>query len=156
MAHWRKGDKSDFLMSWDIEGELKATIVKVVRTTTKVRGQNGEHRIAYFKEDLKPIIVNVENGNVIERATGTHLIEKWADINVPVILYVREGVRFGKETVRGLRIRADEGLPNLLINTPSYQAALKHLKGGGKISDIELKYKISEEVKLKIENDCNN
>ncbi len=155
MAHWRKGDKSDFLMSWDIEGELKATIIRVARENKKVRGQEGSYRVAYFKEPLKPMIVNVLNGSILERHIGNHQIETWGDVNIPVVLFVDENVKFGKTQTRGLRFRIDGGLPLLAINTPSYQSALKHLKDGGKIKDIELKYTVSEDVKIKLENDVN-
>lgn len=153
-THWRKGDKSDYLMSWDLESELRATIIKVVRIQTKVRGQTGEHRVAYFKENLKPIIINVTNGNVIEKCLGTHLIQDWANINLPVIIYVQGGVKFGKDTVRALRIRPANEKQELTTSSPAYKKVVQYMKEGGNFDDVETKHILSEEIKTQILKDA--
>jgi hypothetical protein len=154
-THWRKGDKSDYLMSWDLENEMNATIVKVVKIKTKIRGKEELCRVAYFKENLKPMIINVTNGQVIERLTGTHLIEDWANISIGVTIYVQGGVRFGKDTVRALRIKPSViVLPKLTKDMPAYSKAVAHLKNGGLISDIETKYLLTEQIKTDLQNDA--
>ncbi len=156
MTHWRKGDKSDFLMSWDIEGEQKATIIKVVRETKKVRGQEGSFRVAYFKEPLKPIIINVLNGTILQNHLGTHQIENWGAISIPVILFVDENVKFGKTQTRGLRLRIDGGLPLMVENSTPYKNAVAHLRDGKPMADIEKRFTLSDEIKLKLESDANS
>ena len=154
-THWRKGDKSDYLMSWDLEDELRATIVKVERKETKIRGKNEVCRVAYFKENLKPMIVNVTNGNVIEKALGTHLIQDWANINLQVIVFVQGGVRFGKDTVRALRIKVAQ-LPELKAGTKAYENAVKHIREGNDYSKIESIYVVTDEIKTQIETEINS
>lgn len=153
-THWRKGDKSDYLMSWDLEADLPATIVKVVRMETKIRGKNENCRVAYFKENLKPMIINVTNGQVIEKALGTHIIQDWANINLPVIIYVQGGVRFGKDTVRALRIKLAE-LPALQVGTMAYKNAVKHIAEGNDFTNIEVKFYLSAELKEQILTEAN-
>jgi hypothetical protein len=155
-THWRKGDKSDYLMSWDLENDLPATIVKVVRIKTKIRGKTEDCRVAYFKEDLKPMVINVTNGSVIEKALGTHIIEEWANINLPVIIYVLAGVKFGRDTVRGLRIRTPDTKPLLTKDrAAAYNNAILHIKSGGSWADIEKRFIVEQEVKDQIESDAN-
>lgn len=153
-THWRKGDKSDYLMSWDLENDTHATIVRVVRMDTKIRGKVENCRVAYFKEQLKPMIINVTNGLVIEKALGTHLIQDWADISFPVIIYVQGGVRFGKDTVRALRIRPAVERQTLTTESAAYPKVVEHIKNGGTIEDIEKKYILNEDIATQILKDA--
>jgi len=155
-THWRKGDKSDYLMSWDIEAETKATIIKVVRVDAKIRGKIENCRIAYFKENFKPMVINVTNGRVIEKALGTHLIQDWEGISLPVILYVDENVKsFGGGTDRGLRLKPAT-LPELTAGTPAYKNAVAHIREGNDFVKIEERFKLSEEIKKRIQKDAND
>ncbi len=153
-THWRKGDKSDYLMSWDIETETRATIIKVVRIDAKIRGEMKNCRIAYFKENFKPMVINVTNGRVIEKALGTHIIQDWHNISLPVILYVDENVKsFGGEKDRGLRIKPAT-LPELIIDSQAYKNAVNHIKEGNDFTKIEERFKISQQMKDKISFDA--
>jgi hypothetical protein len=154
-THWRKGDESDYLMSWDIEAETRATIIKVVRIDAKIRGQMKNVRVAYFKEAFKPMVINVTNGRVIEKALGTHIIQDWHNISLPVILYVDENVKsFAGEKDRGLRIRPFN-LPELMEGTQMYKNAIQHIKEGNDFKKIEEKFKLTPEIRTKIENAAN-
>ena len=154
-THWRKGDPSDYLMSWDVEGELHATIIKVEKKNTKIRGQEKLCRIAYFKEsNLKPMIINVVNGKIIEKALGSFHIEKWANVNIPVILFVDENTKFGKEVTRGLRFKLG-AKPSLVSGTKAYDNAITHIREGNSFDRIEAVYTVSNDVKKAIEEAVN-
>lgn len=153
--HWRKGDKSDYLMSWDIETETKATIIKVVRIETKIRGKMENCRIAYFKENFKPMVVNVTNGRVIEKALGTHIIQDWHNISLPVILFVDENVKsFGGEKDRGLRIKPAT-LPELIVDTQAYKNAVSFIREGNDFTKIKDRFKVSADVEKRIKEEAN-
>lgn len=151
--HWRKGDKSDYLMSWDIEAETKATIIKVVRKDADIRGKKTNVRLAYFKEGFKPMVINVTNGRVIEKALGTHIIQDWENISLPVILYVDENLKCHFAD-RGLRIKAVT-LPELKIESKAYQNAVDHIRGGGDFTKIEERFTVSNELKERITQEAN-
>lgn len=151
-THWRKGDKSDYLMSWDIETETKATIIKVVRKDADIRGKKANVRLAYFKENFKPMVVNVTNGRVIEKALGTHIIQDWHDISLPVILYVDENLKCHFAD-RGLRIKPAV-LPELVVGSQPYKNAVQHIREGKSFEKIEERYFLSTEMKEKIKKEA--
>ena len=53
-------------------------------------------------EPLKPMILNATNSKTMKQLTGSAFIEDWSDVRITV--YVETGVKFGKDTVDGLRI----------------------------------------------------
>jgi hypothetical protein len=85
---------------------------------------------AYFTEKeirpgeaLKPMILNATNSKMLKDITGSPFIDDWN--GVPVTVYVDPSVRFGRETVEGLRIaRAEESI------TAAQLATLEQLAQG--------------------------
>ena len=105
-THWRSIDKSDHFGAVDLDelgGKFTATIIKVELKEDTVAGKKSVYRIATFKENIKPLCVNTTNGKVLERAIGSKWIEDWHDINIEVEMYVKTGIRFGRDTVDGVR-----------------------------------------------------
>lgn len=154
-THWRKGDDSNYLMSWDVEGEMKATIISVVRKDAEVRGKSKSCRVATFKEKLKPMIINATNGKVIENAIGSYHIENWKAIDLPVILFVDEAVKgFGKEVTRGLRIK----VLNMPLLTPdkanAWKNAVEYYRINANYDAIETRFKLTDEIKTQIKSEA--
>lgn len=105
-THWRSIDKSDHFGAVDLDemgGKTTATIIKVELKEDTVAGKKAIYRIATFKENIKPLCVNTTNGKVLERAIGSKWIQDWFDINIQVEMYVKSGIRFGRDTVDGVR-----------------------------------------------------
>ncbi len=105
-THWRSIDKSDHFGAVDLDemgGKATVTVVSVVIKEEVVAGKKGKHRIATFKEGLKPMSINTTNGKVLERAIGSKWMEDWLDINIQVEMYVKTGIKFGRDTVDGVR-----------------------------------------------------
>lgn len=150
-THWRKGDKSDYLMSWDIEAETRATIIKVVRIETKVRGKVENCRVAYFKEKFKPMIINVTNGRVIEKALGSHIIQDWHDIALPVILFVEDIKSHFAD--RALRLKPAT-LPELIAGTPTYKNAVQHIRDGNDFTNVWARFKKDENIEKQIKDEA--
>lgn len=110
-THYRKVFKSDHLGVADLEEmieegkSLKFTIAQVKQEyDVKVAGKKGDFNIAYFKEGIKPLVLNSYNSKVVKSfANNDPYVESWK--NIEVELYVDNSVKFGKETVGGVRIK---------------------------------------------------
>lgn len=115
--HYRKPFKSDHLSSSDLEDFLENDVVleftiKNVKQYiidekgkggVKVAGKTISANIANFVEPIKPMVLNATNSAILAKLTGSSFVEDWN--NVKVELYILKNIRFGKETVEGIRIK---------------------------------------------------
>ena len=90
-------------------GPVRATIADV-RIETFGRSEDADEKpVIHFREaGMKTFGLNQTNWDVLESAYGKHT-EEW--IGKPVELYHDPGVKFGRETVGGVRIRVPSGAP---------------------------------------------
>lgn len=104
-THWKKLTNPDYLGSYAFQpGEEKTVTIKEVRREAVYNPSGGgkeECTIAYFKEDVKPLILNVTNCKEIAKLYGTPYIEDWA--NRRIILKVKKVSAFG-EMVDAVRV----------------------------------------------------
>lgn len=169
-THWKKAFKSDYLSSSDIEEkDLVLTIEKVVYkecvtasgkkfcnvaifTDTKL-DHNGKHL-----SGTKPMILNVGNSKIVKKFSGNKVhLEEW--VNIKIRVYVDSKVKFGSDTVEGLRIRETQpqNTKPLLTkeNATVYANAVNYYKENKHFSAIEERYTLSEEIKEQIKTDSN-
>ena len=156
-THWRKCDKSEFLGAADLDeihGDLKAVIKNVTMTEVNPSGkEKSVKRIAHFEGDLKPMILNVVNAKVLKNHSGSKYIEDWQHITVSI--YVLEGIKMMGETKEGLRFREIlKAKPHLKEDSDPYKKAVKYLKEGGTITDIEKKYIVTKPIQTKLISDA--
>lgn len=149
-THWKKAFKSDYLSSSDIDDkDLTLTITHVKYQECMTQSGKKFCNVAYFTDTkldnkgkcisgTKPMILNVGNSKIIKSFSGnkTHL-EDWKNIKIQV--YVDPNVRFGNDTVEGLRIRTTQPksqsqLPK--IKEENFKNAVDYLKGGKTIDDL--------------------
>lgn len=111
-THYRKVFKSDHLGVADLEDFIEAgkglvfTIAHVKQEfNVTVAGRKGNYNIAYFKEDIKPLVVNAGNSKVLKKMTGSVFVEDW--LNIPVQLYIDPNAKLAGEIVGGVRIHPD-------------------------------------------------
>jgi len=118
-THYRKVFKSDHLSTYDLEDfieegvTLEFTITHVKSYVIdekgnggiKVAGKNISANIAYFKEPIKPMVLNATNSDTMRKLTGSSFVEDWA--NTKVELYILQKIKFGKQTVEGIRIKEE-------------------------------------------------
>lgn len=140
-THWKKAFKSDYLSSSDIDDRDLVLTIKHVKYQECIT-QSGKKfcNVAHFVEqDIKPMILNVGNSKVVKKFAGnkTHL-EDWNNIKVQI--YVDTKVRFGNDTVEGLRIRDSQPksqteLPK--ITDKNFPDAVKFLKAGKSIDELK-------------------
>lgn len=108
-THYRKAFKSPYLSSADIVEPTALTIDSVVLLIDKTKKTKDHFNTAIFAEQeirpgekLKPMILNVGNSEVLRDMCGSPYIEDWKGA---VTVYVDQNVRWGKDTVEGLRLR---------------------------------------------------
>lgn len=110
-THFRKVFKSDHLGSADLEEmieEGKSLIFTIAYVnqeySTKVAGKKIDANIAYFKEPIKPMVLNATNSKIVQGlAGGTPWVEDWK--NILIELYVDTTVQMKGERVGGVRIK---------------------------------------------------
>ena len=151
--------KSDHLSSFDLEefledGKKLIFTIKQVKQeyNIMVAGKKGNHNIAYFKEDIKPMVVNSGNTKILRKfAGGLPLVEDWEPMIVE--LYIQTGVKFGAEIKQGIRIRQVQPIkikPILTPEHPRWQEAKDAIKDGKKDGVLKI-YDISKENLILIE-----
>lgn len=125
-THYRRVFKSDHLGSADLEDFIEKNIpliftIKEVRQelNVKVAGKKGNFNIAYFEEQIKPLVLNVTNSKIVKAfCNNSPFVEDWK--NVRVELYIDDNVKMGSEIVGGVRIKPTQPIvlkqiPNQLI-----------------------------------------
>lgn len=108
-THYRKAFNSPYLSSADIVGPTILTIASVKLSSDETKKTKDFFNTAQFVEreirqgeKLKPMILNAHNSKIMKELTGSHFLEDW--VNVAITVYVDSNVRFGRDTVEGLRI----------------------------------------------------
>lgn len=109
LTHYRKVFKSDHLGVADLEdlketgGDLIFTISHVNQEmNTLVAGKKINANIAYFKEKIKPLVLNATNSKTMKSLSGSCFVENWREITVQ--LYIDKGAKLMGEVVGGVRI----------------------------------------------------
>lgn len=134
-THFRKAFDSPYLSSADIVEPTVLTIQCVRLETDKTKKTKDRFNTAYFMEEqlrpgerLKPMILNATNSKTLKSLTGTPFIDDWN--NVRVTVYVDHSVKFGKDTVEGLRI--NPRAPERKVLTPAMTKAWNNAKAAFK------------------------
>lgn len=104
-THWKKLQNPDYLGAYSLNpGEDLILTIASVRQE-KVTGTDGKKEgcmVARFKENVKPMILNVTNCKTIEKLYKTPYIEEWAGRKIQI--YAEKVKAFG-DVVDALRIR---------------------------------------------------
>lgn len=159
-THYRKVFKSDHLGQADLEeyteggSNLIFTIAHVKQEfNVMVAGRKGNHNIAYFKEPIKPLVINATNSKVLKKfSNGSPFVEDW--LNIPVKLYIDPSVKMKGETVGGVRISPDQpriGKPELVPDTKAWTNAIAAYKRDGSLDKVMERMTITDENKKLIE-----
>lgn len=153
--HYRNVFKSDHLGSADLEdfveqGRPLVFTIKEVRQEfgVKVAGKTGNFNIAYFKEQIKPLVLNATNSKQIKIFAGNNpFVETWKDICVE--LYIDENVQMKGVTTQGVRIRPIQ--PNLVKQKQQFTEVNFEKAKAAKatIEQIKERYSITPEMEQK-------
>ena len=158
-THYRKVFKSDHLGSADLEemleeGKKLVFTIKEVKQEygAKVAGRKIDANIAYFKENIKPLVLNATNSKQVGKFAGSKFVEDWS--NQTIELYIDSNVKMKGETVGGVRIRPIQPTlekPELLPDTKVWDSAIVFLKGKGTMPGIKKKYSLSKDNEIKLQ-----
>ena len=107
-THWKKLTSPDYLGAYAFQpGEEKTVTIKEVKREAVFNPSGGgkeECTVAYFQEDIKPLILNSTNCKTIQKVWGTPYIEDWK--NRRITLRVKKISAFG-ELVDAVRVSPD-------------------------------------------------
>lgn len=160
-THYRKAFDSPYLSSADIVGQTVLTIKHVTLETDRTKKTKDHFNTAHFVEKelrpgekLKPMILNATNSKTVKQLTGSAFIEDWK--NVAVTVYVDPSVRFGKESVEGLRIRPTSPTKRQL--TPTQKQAWDNAKAAylrdGNLDSVLARVDMSDEHQAQLKEEC--
>jgi hypothetical protein len=115
-THYRKAFDSPYLSSADIVEPTMLTVAYVRLEPDHTKKTKDLFNTAHFVEKelrpgekLKPMILNATNSKTLRNLTGSAFIDDWN--NVRVTVYVEPNVKFGRESVEGLRISSKAPAP---------------------------------------------
>jgi len=158
-THYRKIFKSDHLGVADLEDFIEAShglvfTIKHVKQEIGVRvaGKKGDFNIAYFEENIKPLVLNAGNSKIMKGFSGSAFVEDWN--NIKVQLYIETGVQLGRDIVSGVRISPNSApeRQQLQPNTPNWDNAIKAYQRDKNLDAVKKRIDISpENEKLIIE-----
>lgn len=160
-THYRKAFDSPYLSSADIVEPTVLTIARAVLEGDKTKKTKDVFNTAYFEErelrpgeKLKPIILNATNSKMLKGITGSPFLEDWAGVKVTV--FVDKNVRFGKESVEGLRISpARVTKPSLTPDkTQAWNNAKAAFKRDGSLEAVMTRMDISEAHRAQLIKEC--
>ncbi len=153
--HLRKVYKSDYLCSADLEDliEQKTPLRFIIKEVKQcydilINGKKGNHNIAYFVEQIKPLVLNAGNARILRsfHPEQSPIVEDW--VNVKVELYIEQNVKFGKDITTGVRISP---IQPMVKAKPQFTEVNfeKASKAGATIESIKKIYEITPETETK-------
>tara|TARA_R110002126_G_scaffold118176_1_gene258063 strand:+ start:229 stop:732 length:504 start_codon:yes stop_codon:yes gene_type:complete len=154
-THWRKVFKSDHLGVADLEEfieEKKSLIFTILQVKSEigvaVAGRKGNHNIAYFKEGIKPMVLNATNSKTVKSfCNKSPFVDDWQ--NVRVELYIKNGVKaVAGGTTDGVYIKVAQ--PKDVVKPTFTEANFEPaLKSGASIEQIKIHYQLDSATEKK-------
>ncbi|HBN9476822.1 TPA: hypothetical protein L3869_001508 [Pseudomonas aeruginosa] len=160
-THFRKAFDSPYLSSADIVEPTVLTIARVGLEPDRTKKTKDMFNTAHFVEKelrpgekLKPMILNATNSKTLRALTGTPFIDDWQ--NVRVTVYVDSNVRFGKESVEGLRISPKAPVRAVLTpeNAKQWQNAKNAYFRDGNLDAVLGRIHMSDEHQQQLMQEC--
>ena len=160
-THYRKAFDSPYLSSADIVEPTALTISKVTLELDHTKKTKDLFNTAYFVEKeirpgekLKPMILNAGNSKTLRQYTNSPFIDDW--LNLPVTVFVDANVRFGRETVEGLRIMPRKNEKKIIgpENEQAWANAKSAFTRDGNLDKVLSRVSISDENIQRLYQEC--
>lgn len=156
LTHWKKQFNYDYLGSYSLANGNDVILTIKELKKQKVKGADGKEQecfVAYFEEKadwIKPMILNKTNCKTIGKLY-TNFIENWSGKKIQI--YIDKVKAFGEINdalrVRNMVPKIDK--PELNETHAAWSQACEMIKlKKTTIESIEKKYKLTEEIKLKL------
>lgn len=159
--HYRKAFDSPYLSSADIVEPIVLTVDHVSLEPDRTKKTKDVFNTAYFVEKeirpgekLKPMILNATNSKTMKTLADSPYINDWN--NIQVMVYVEHGVKFGRETMDGLRIRASEVKKKFLTpeNDKLWEGAKAAFKRDGNLKSVLERVSMTDEHQMLLIEQC--
>jgi len=162
-THYRKAFDSPYLSSADIVEPTVLTISHVRLEPDRTKKTKDLFNTAYFVEKeirhgepLKPMILNAGNSKTMKALTRSAFIDDWNGVRVTI--YVDGNVRFGKETVEGLRISPHQPSAEKPALTPervkAWENAKAAFKRDGNLKSVLERMTMTPEMQERLMAEC--
>lgn len=160
-THYRKAFDSPYLSSADIVEPIVLTIAAVRLEPDRTKKTKDLFNTAFFAEKevrpgeaLKPMILNAGNSKTMKKITDSAFIEDWN--NVQVTIYVDPSVKFGRETVEGLRIAPHKSEKKALTpdNTGMWENAKAAYRRDGNLKAVLERVTMTDENQMLLIEQC--
>lgn len=160
-THYRKAFDSPYLSSADIVEPTMLTVSHVSLEKDRTKKTQDMFNTAHFAEKelrpgekLKPMILNASNSKTMKALANSPFIDDWRGIKITV--YVDHNVRFGRETVEGLRIspHAPEKKSLTPEQTKAWDSAKAAYKRDGNLIAILARVDMSREHQEQLIDEC--
>ncbi len=167
-THYRKVFKSDHLGVADLEEMIEEGRVNLIFTIKEVKqevgvtvaGRKGDHNIAYFKENIKPLVLNATNSKRVRSFNnGSVWVEDWSDTLIE--LYCDYEVKMKGEKVGGVRIKTKQPTTSKPkkqpINNVRLKTAITSINSGEyTIEKLKAKFDLTEDQEIELNNALEN
>jgi hypothetical protein len=160
-THFRKAFDSPYLSSADIVEPTTLTVSHVGLEPDHTKKTKDLFNTAHFVEKelrpgekLKPMILNATNSKTMRNLTGSAFIDDWN--NVRVTVYVEPNVKFGRESVEGLRISSKAPGRNTLTpaNAKQWENAKAAYRRDGNLESVLARVDMSQEHQRQLRAEC--
>lgn len=163
-THYRKVFKSDHLGIADLEDFIEEK-KRLVFTITQVKqefnvmvaGRKGNHNIAYFKENIKPLVLNATNSKIVKSFNNNSpFVEDWN--NTLIELYIDPNVKMKGEIVGGVRIKPNQPKlekPKLIPGHEKWAGAVKSYKEQKNLNVVKKHFELSTEHEKQLIDEAN-
>lgn len=156
MTHWKKVINHNYINEGDLDsGTIIATIKEIkLQEIISAGGKKEEKHVLFFVEpNVKPMILSAkENFKSLEKVAGSPYIENWRGVKIEI--WYNSNVKFGRETVGGVRIKPTAPvIQKPAIPENMWIAAQEKMKAGTtSIEAIEKNYSLTPEQKQILNN----
>lgn len=159
--HYRKAFDSPYLSSADIVEPIVLTIDHVSLEPDRTKKTKDLFNTAHFQqaeirpgEKLKPMILNATNSKTMRGLADSPYINDWN--NIQVMVYVEHGVKFGRDIMDGLRLRAHESKKTLLTpqNEKLWEGAKVAFRRDGNLKSVLERVSMSNEHQMLLMEQC--
>ena len=148
-THWRTFHPTNYIGAYAFdEGEEKILTIALAghERVEAEKGKADDCLVVHFRENEKPLIVNVTNSKAIAKVAGSHYIEDWP--GTKITLFTMPVSAFG-ETVEAVRVRQTAPKikkPILSPDHPKWAGAIENLSlGKVTIDKIRQHYQLSKQ-----------
>jgi hypothetical protein len=156
MANYRKVYKSDHLGVVDLEEMLEQgkklifTIKEVKQENTIVAGNRGDFNIAYFIENIKPMVLNAGNASLVRGFSESKSVDTDAWKNIPIELFVDQNVKYKGQVVGGMKIKPIKPVLENKVKPQFTEANFEAAKkANATIEGIKERYELSKVIETK-------